>query len=120
MNWPLIAEIFSALDIMVEYHDWDMSCGENASYAEMVYLHLTEFGFPKDRSGWDQIFETAQVATWGVDNTCHPMTTHEIWDFVASLGDSYMNETGADHNGAFRYYEVDLGLGKYPANEENP
>lgn len=88
IDWLLIAEIASGLDLMVKLHDWDLSDGEWASLAESFYESLRG-GFPSSKKEVRACFERAYVATWGDDHTCDPVSDAEMLSFMVCLSYYY-------------------------------
>lgn len=88
MNWLLISGISSALNMLEEHENWDLSIGETAKLLESFYCSL-ESGLPKTRDEWITIFNNAHVYCWGKDHECDATKDSELEIFILSMADCY-------------------------------
>lgn len=92
INWLLISGISCSLNQLETEENWDLDVGEISELLESFYNSLKD-GLPKTKDKWINIFDTAAIACWGVDNTCDAWRDSELKCFIYSMADCYSKDS---------------------------
>lgn len=91
-DWTLISGIFAALQQFEEQCEWDMSVGENAHYAEVLYNRLS-IGFPKTKEDIQEMFKTAHVFTYRNESEYEEATVKEMEILLFCVLDHFIDSS---------------------------